>query len=1023
MKILFIIMLQMVLAVPALAGESGVDASLFGDMKARMIGPAAMSGRITAIDCVQEDPQIIYVGGADGGVWKSVNGGHTFVPIFKDHAQSIGCLVIDQKHLDTVWVGTGECNVRNSVSIGTGLFRTGDGGRTWECVGLEESERISKIIIDPDDPDIVYAAALGPLWNEGGDRGVYRTIDRGTTWERILHVDENTGCADLEMDPEDPDVLYAAMWQVRRKPWFFTSGGPGSGLFKSMDRGKTWKALHTGLPQGELGRIAVAVAPSRSGTVYALVEAGETALYRSDVMGESWQKINASDCVTFRPFYFSHLVVDPLDYQKVYVASFHLCRSNDGGETIHSILSENVHPDIHAIWIDPRNPDLILIGSDGGVYQSRNQGGTFTFLEGLPLSQFYHVSCDMEFPYRVYGGLQDNAGWYGPSRGRGPGIQNRDWRSIGSNDGMYLVRHPNDPDILYYGWMGGGMARIHETSHESKEITPLPAKGNEEYRFNWNAPFALSPLDPETLYTGGQYLFRSRDRGDSWEILSPDLTTCDFAKLRQAESGGLSPESSPAESHCTIYTIAPSALDAEVLWVGTDDGNVQITRDSGATWENVRPRIPDVPEDAGCSCIEAGRHGPGTAYAVFDGHGLGDMKAYVYRTCDFGMTWESLCQEGIQGYGHVIREDPVNPDLLFMGTELGLYLSLDGGRHWTGLKETLPPVAVRDLAIHAREQDLVIATHGLGIWILDDITPLRDLTAEALDQDAMMLPSRPVRLELPVTVQEFPGDSIFIGENPHEGAAITYYQKKRHVFGKLALEVLDSRGQVIKTLPCTKRPGLNRVYWDLRLKAPRRLDIPGVLHRYSFGPMVEEGEYTLRLTRGGKEYTGMLAVTPSPVSGHSFEERRTRHETVMKVYCLQNEICYWSACLSHGVAQADAILASNPCGSVGTRLVEFKSALEEFHGNIVQFGKHDFSRKLAENTAWLYKAVIQYGGKPGDSQLLHMALLEEESEEAGREFRHLFNEALDSLNILLEEAGLGRMEMLTREAYEKEVPK
>lgn len=984
-----------------LMGE--VEASVLSGLEARRIGPAAMSGRVTAIDCVRHEPEIVYVGGACGGVWKSVNGGLTFKHVFKEHAQSIGCLAVDQRNPDTVWVGTGECNVRNSVSIGTGLYRSDDGGGQWTFMGFGESERISGIVIDPEDSSTVYVAAMGRLWSAGGERGVYRTTDRGETWKRILFVDENTGCADLEIDPREPDVLYAAMWQFRRTPWFFTSGGAGSGLHRSKDGGETWQIMHDGLPGGDLGRIALAVAPSRSGTVYALVEAKETALYRSHEMGERWEKVNDSEPVRFRPFYFSNLVVDPENHNKVYIASFHLCVSNDGGESVSPAISGRVHPDIHAIWA---HEDRVLIGTDGGVYVSHDKAKTFTFAAGLPLSQFYHVSCDMAHPYNVYGGLQDNGVWYGPSRAKGPGIPDSAWKCIGSSDGMRAIRHPADPEIVYLEWQGGGLARFNERTGEHKEIQPLPATAGENYRFNWNAPVALDPRDPEVLYLGAQYLFRSMNRGDRWERISPDLTTSHPAKLMQEESGGLSPENSTAENHCTLYTISVSPMDGSILWAGTDDGNVQVTLNSGATWMNVRPHLADLPDGICCSHIEAGHHEAQVAYATFDNHRQGDMRAFVYRTGDYGMTWEPLHDANVQGFCHVIREDAVNPDLLFLGTELGLFASIDRGAEWQRLDDALPPVSVRDLRIHPREHDLVIATHGLGVWIVDDLTPLRALTPGLLEPSAAVLPSRPAFLEPPSKFQEFHGDDAFYGENPRGKAMVAYHLKKRHVFGKLEMEVLDSQGSVVKTLAPTKRKGFNRIYWDLRLDAPKMLQTPGALHRFAYGPMVSEGTYMVRLSKGDEVFTGPLIVEPHELSRHGQEDRRIRHETVMKLYRLQNELAGRSKHITQLIEQIDVLARDAPSEELRSHLERYKEELEDYHKRIVQHRERSFTRKLAEKATWLYRAVIQFSGRPTDSQLQHLSLIEREAEHARAAYDRLMETACSMINPNLEAEGL-----------------
>jgi len=717
------------------AGQIKIDANTFGAMEARHIGPAVMSGRIMAVEAVNREPRIIYVGAASGGVWKSINGGTTFKPIFDKYTQSIGAIAIDQSHPDTVWAGTGESCTRNSASVGTGIYKTTDGGETWKLMGLEKSERLSKIVIHPKNSDIVYVAAPGHLWNANEERGVYQTTDGGKTWQRILYVDANTGCSDLAIDPQEPNILYAAMWQFRRMPYFFASGGAGSGLYKSTNGGKTWKKLTKGLPEGELGRIAIAVAPSRPSVVYAVVEAKKTALYRSDDLGESWARVNVSFNVSARPFYFSHLVVDPKDHNRVYKPGFSLSVSNDGGQAFTSPFTGEgggaVHSDHHALWINPNNPFQLLLGTDGGVYASYDKGNTWRHLNNLPLSQFYHVSYDMAQPYNVYGGLQDNGSWSGPSQSPN-GINNRDWENVGFGDGFYVFADPADKDIVYCEFQGGNILRRHKSTGETKEIKPYPKEGEPKFRFNWNTPIALSPSNPNVMYIGAQFLFRTTNKGESWERISGDLTTNDPAKQKQEESGGLTIDNSTAENHCTIFTICESPKDEKVIWAGTDDGNLQVTQDGGKTWTNVVRNIPGLPANTWCSSVEASRHDRATAYVTFDGHQTDDMKTYVYKTTDGGKTWKAIATEAIKGYAHVIREDLANPNLLFVGTEFGLFVSVDGGEQWAQFTGNLPNVSVRDIAIHRRESDLILATHGRGIMIIDDMTPLRQITPQVL---------------------------------------------------------------------------------------------------------------------------------------------------------------------------------------------------------------------------------------------------------------------------------------------------
>jgi photosystem II stability/assembly factor-like uncharacterized protein len=1028
MKKLNAFFLLIFLSLPLIYAEVKIDSAIFGNLEPRSIGPATTSGRITDIDCVITDPRIIYVGTAGGGVWKSINGGITFKSIFKKYTMSIGCITIDQNNPNTVWVGTGETWVRNSTSIGTGLYKTEDGGKTWKFMGFKDSERISEVVIHPKNSKIVYVGVLGHLWNSNKERGVYKTTDGGKTWKRILYVDENTGCADLAIDPQEPDVLYATMWQFRRKPYFFTSGGPGSGLYKTIDGGKTWKKLKKGIPEGELGRIAVDVAPSRPGTIYALIESKETAIYRSDDMGESWKRMGTSLGVKARPFYFANIEVDPKNHNRIYNTSIILSISDDGGKnfttsvSIENFFTMRVHPDIHAIWINPNNPDHILIGTDGGVYVSYNRARSFKFLRNLPVSQFYHVSYDFQYPYWVYGGLQDNGSWCGPSRSFSVGgIQNKNWQNVGGGDGFYVFADPYNPDIVYNEWQGGRLQRYNKKTGEMKDIRPLPKKGEPEYRFNWNTPVVLSPNDPKVIYMGAQFLLRSKDRGDSWERISSDLTTNNPEKLRQAESGGVTIDNTGAENHCTIITISESPLDSNIIWVGTDDGNLQITKDGGKNWTNVVVNIPGLPPNTWCAGVEASHHEPGTAYVVFDGHRTGDMTPYIFKTTDFGKTWTSLATKDIEGYCHVIREDLVNPDLLFLGTEFGLYISIDGGKSWARLSK-LPKVGIRDIAIHPRENDLILATHGLGIQIIDDITPLRHLTLKVLDSNASILPSRPAFISIPGYLQEFPGDDEFFGPNPPEGAMITYYLKKRHIFGDLKIEIYDAEGNLIKTLPGRRERGLNRIYWNMRLKAPKTAAAPALTPRIFFGPMVPEGIYTVKLIKGNKTFTGKIEVKPDPATKHSAEDRGIRHTAIMKLYNMQEHLAYLADAIADARDQALEIekTKSKKLGKSLLKSVKnFAKKLDKIHKSLVQ-GKGLFSEpKLREKVIDLYSSISGYAGRPTDSQLTYIETLEEKIKKVEAKFNNIKTRELPTLNKKLIKKKIKQIKLMTEEEYRK----
>ena len=1005
------------LAATLMAQEAGkppaLDSGSFGDFRARGIGPAVMSGRIAALDVVADNPRIIYVGSAGGGLWKSSNGGTTFRPVFDEHVMSIGAVTIDQAKPDTVWVGTGEAWTRNSVSVGKGIYKSTDAGRTWVGMGLTDTERIAGVVVHPKASDTVFACALGHLWNGNDERGLFKTTDGGKTWKKVLFVDASTGCADVELDPQEPSVMYAAMWQVRREPYFFTSGGPGSGLYKSTDGGERWTRVTRGLPEGHLGRIAIAVAPSRPGTLYAIVEANETKLYRSDDMGESWRAASegaAPLTIRARPFYFAHLHVDPVDHMRVYNPGIFLSVSPNGGRSFELLTvgaTASVHPDAHALWINPKDPYHLVLGTDGGVYISRDRGANWRMVGTLPVSQLYHVAYDLERPYNIYGGLQDNGSWYGPSRVlAGSAIRNRHWINVGIGDGFNVFPDARNASIVYTQYQGGQIRRFHQATGEIKDIRPFAPAGESKYRFNWNAAFTRSASDPAVLLLGGQYVFRSRDRGDSWERLSPDLTTNDPARQRQHESGGLSKDNTTAENHCTIVTLADSALEPGVIWAGTDDGNVQVTRDGGRTWTNVVANVPGVPKNTWVSSIEPGRHARGAAFVTFDGHRTGDMKTYIYATKDYGRTWRSLAGTGLDGYLHVVRQDLVNPALLFAGSEFGLFVSVDGGGGWARVTGDLPAVAVYDIAIHPRDHDLLLATHGRGFQVLDDITPLRALTSEVLAKPVAVLPARPSTQTIAPLMQDFPGDGEFAAPNPPDGAAITYYLKERHVFGKLTVEVLDDGGQLVKTLPVGTRQGINRVFWNMRLDPPRSASAPALGARALAGPMVPEGRYTVRVTKGDDVATGTVDLVADPIRPHSAEDRARRHTLVMRLYAMQGELAFVgdaSASIRDALRTRAKAVSDT---ALGGDLSALASEFDRLNDSLVDrtSGLAAGDPKLRERVIDLYGSVMSYGGGPTASQTAYGSRLDAELKKAAAEFDAL-TARLAALNDRLKTAG------------------
>lgn len=1011
---------------PAQDNRVKISSASFGGITARALGPAVMSGRIAAIDAVASDTNIIYIGAASGGVWQSKDGSITFRPIFDEHPQSIGAIRVDQSNPQRIWVGTGESWVRNSVSVGDGVYRSDDGGESWKHMGLAQTEHIAAIRLSTTDSDTAWVCASGPLWSDSSERGVFKTSDGGDSWEKVLYIDEKTGCADIDVDPNNPNILFAGMWQHRRSPDFFQSGGPGSGLFRSVDGGQTWQKLSQGLPEGELGRIAVAIAPSRPGTVYANVESEKTALYRSDDLGSNWREVNSSLLVQMRPFYFSELLVDPQDHEHVFKPSYSLAQSTDGGTTFSSLFSGfggSIHPDHHALWINPNNPKQMLLGTDGGVYETRDQAGHWRHIANLPVSQFYHVSVDQEWPYNVYGGLQDNGSWRGPSRAPG-GVENRHWENVGFGDGFWAYADPNDNNTVYSEFQGGQLRRVDRRLAEIKTIAPAKTADQEDLRFNWNTPFILSSVQAGRLYYGSQYLHVSDDRGESWRTISPDLTTDDPKRQRQKQSGGLTIDNSTAENNATIYTISESPLNGELIWVGSDDGLVHLTRDGGASWKNLSKNLPGVPAGTWVSRLEASPHDEATAFITLDGHRTGDMKTYVYVTRDYGQSWQSLVadtqdDEAVRGYAWVIKQDPVNPQLLFLGTEFGLYISVDGGQQWARFKENLPQVAVHDMVIHPREHDLVLATHGRGIYIIDDLTPLRALTADIMAQKAALLPARPAVMISGGTLQGFGASDQFTAFNPPEAAIITYWLKKRHLIGDLKINVYDQNNELITTIQGGKRPGINRVEWPMRLKPPK-LPAATALAPAFIGPRVPEGEYRIELIKGKETLEGSVQLVADPRTPHSAADRQVQQQLALRLYAMLENLAYTSESITD-LAQQARIHAQQLKGRDAKTLQDFASAIDEFNSTLASTSKAGWisgDEQLRERISNVYGAVTSYDGRPTDTQLAQTDTYQQQLDTAAVEAQALLDKYLPGVNKVLEKNQLPVLEKQSREQWD-----
>jgi photosystem II stability/assembly factor-like uncharacterized protein len=1021
------------------AGAIKVDSDTISGLGARNIGSAAMSGRIAAVDAVWENNRLtIYVGTASGGVWKSVNGGTTFKPVFdKQAVQSIGAVAIDPKNPKTIWAGSGESWTRNSVSVGDGIYKSTDGGDTWTNMGLKESERIAKILVDPADTNSVYVCVPGKLWSDSDERGLYKTTDGGKTWAKILKgANASTGCSMISMNSQNSKTIYAGMWDFRRKGWTFRSGGDGpnapsgSGLFKSTDGGQTWTELDDksarGLPSKPWGRVAVTVAPSKPNVVYAFIEAEppKNGLYRSDDGGQTWTAGDRSQSMIWRPFYFANLIVDPRNENRIYKPDFSLIVSNDGGRSF-SNISGGAHGDFHDVWIDPNNSDHLITGDDGGLWYSYDAGNRWWKAENLPVSQFYHVSVDMQQPYRVYGGLQDNSSWVGESQFPG-GITNHQWENMYGGDGFWVFADPTEPDYLYAEYQGGGISRINRRTHETRNIQPLPAYKEGKLRYNWNTPIHLSPTQKGTIYIGAQFLFRSRDRGQTWERISPDLTTNDPEKQKQEQSGGVTIDNSAAEMHTTIYSISESPKNPNVIWAGTDDGNLQVTRDGGKTWTNVVKNIQGLPPNPWVSYVDAGHFEEGTAYASFDLHMFGDMRPYLYKTTDYGQTWTPLVGEGspVRGYAHVIREDLVNRDLLFAGTEMGLWISLDGGRQWAQYKGgEMPNVAVRDLVVHPRDHDLVIATHGRGLWVIDDITPLRALTPETLAKDALFVQARPSVQRIPAQGGWANGDAMFVGPNPPDEAIITYYQKRRHIFGDLKIEVFDQAGKLMGVIPSSKRRGLNRATWSMRMRPPKVPTAASGAFGATFGPRVLPGTYTVKMTRGKEVFTTPLQVTIDPRANYTQQDRQAQLDLSMKLYNMLGEMTF-AVDRINGLRlaledRAARLPASDP---LRERLRAASAAVDELRRKIVatkEGGSITGEERLRENLSDLYGNVVFFEGRPSQAQIERTGAIERELGDVVRDFDAWMAKELAGINSELAKKKLQPIMPLTHEEWDK----
>ncbi|MAJ36434.1 MAG: hypothetical protein CMC19_00645 [Flavobacteriaceae bacterium] len=876
---------------------------LAGDLKPRNLGPAGMSGRVTTIDVQLSNTDIMYVGTASGGLWQSKSAGIKWEPIFDNElTASIGAVKIDPNNPDVIWVGTGEGNPRNSLNGGYGIYKSIDGGKSWTSMGLENTRHIHRILIDPSDSNTVYVGAIGSPWGTHPERGVFKTTDGGKSWRKVLFTNEQSGIADMVMDPVNPNKIIAAMWEHKRDPWFFKSGGSGSGIYMTYDGGENWKKLDdsNGLPKGELGRIGLAIAKNKPEIMYALVESKKNALYKSEDGGENWKKINDKSDIGNRPFYYSEIYVDPQNENRVFSIFTYVNVSEDGGKNFSELMpaygvDNGVHPDHHAWWIHPEDGSFMMDGNDGGLNITRDGGKTWHFIDNLPVGQFYHISADNEYPYNVYGGMQDNGSWRGPAYvWRAQSIRNSYWQEIAFGDGFDVVPDRDDSRYGYAMSQQGNVLRYDWMTGNNYGVRPTPEDPNTKLRFNWNAAIGQDPFDNSTVYFGSQFVHKSDDKGTTWKIISPDLTTNDPEKQKQSESGGLTMDATGAENHCTILVIEPSVVEPNMLWVGTDDGRVHFTRDGGMNWDDVSKNLKGLPKGSWIAQIKASKNNPGEAFLVANNYRRFDYTPYVYRTKNYGKSWSRIVDEGdVQSYALSIIEDNQNPNLIFLGTDDGLYLSLNAGENWQKYTNGFPTVSTKDLAIHQREQDLLIGTFGRALWVMDDIRPLRAIAAdpEILNKDFYLFDpptGYQVAYQQP-TGSRFGGDAMYGGENKKSGAMISYFVGKGSEDLKekdsISFEFFDE-DRLMRTIkmPRPKKAGIHRWYWRMDEKGVQR---PRRSLRKSkvepSGVRVLPGTYTIKGALGENSNETVINV--------AFDPRLTYDEgTLRSVYNAQKEL-------------------------------------------------------------------------------------------------------------------------------------
>jgi photosystem II stability/assembly factor-like uncharacterized protein len=928
------------LALPARAQQ--FDEKMLSALPWRAIGPAVMGGRIDDVAVDERNASVIYIGAASGGVWKSTNAGTTWTPLFDEQrVSSIGDVALAPSNPNIVWVGTGEPNNRQSSSFGDGVYKSTDSGRTWTHMGLRDTHHIGRVIVDPSNPETVYVAALGRLWGPHKERGVFKTTDGGRTWTNALFIDEDTGVVDIVMDPQHSNVLYAAAYQRRRVAWGFNGGGPGGGIYKSTDSGRTWEKLANGLPQGVIGRIGLAIYRKNPQILYALVEHRENGgTFRTDNGGDTWQKVNP---LNPRPMYYSKIHIDPQNDQRIYVLGASMFVSDDGGKTfadpttgrtganqgMSPTYDVGVHGDHHALWIDPANSQHLILGNDGGLYFSFDGSVTWDKVNNIPLGQYYAIGVDMQKPYNIYGGLQDTHSWGGPSTTRHQiGITNADWFQINFGDGMYAQVDPSDPDTIYTESQGGAIVRFQRKTGDRKSIKPSPAAGEAPYRFNWTAPIVISPHDPKRIYLGGNRVFASSNRGDTWTASNditrnedrdalPIMGVLPTAEMLSRQDG--------VSAWGTVTTLAESRVTEGLLWAGTDDGGVAISRDSGKSWTLLQDRVPPLANRGRISRVEPSNKDAAMAYLAIDRHEYDDFAPHLLVTRDFGQTWTSI-SSGLPSVGwiNVVREHPLNSRVLFVGTETGLFVSINGGQQWTRFSGTFPTVPVDDIVVHPRDNDLIVATHGRSLYVLDDISWLSALTPEMLTSDIQLFPPRPATVMQLWKNESYGAQRQFIGRNAPQGAVIQYYAGSRRPAMKMI--VRDAQGAVIREMQAADDAGINRVVWDLRANAPE--GVPNAR-----GPFVPPGTYRVFLSATGGSVSTPVQVEWDPEFPMSDQERLLRFRHLTDAGRLQGSIQAASTALAEVRKQltpiADQLKAARATAQALDALARFSAAVEQ----------------------------------------------------------------------------------------------